>query len=225
MGHHPRSKRQSHHHRLQQGGLRFRLALPLHSGRHPPRRVELEPGGARQIRHARRRSSQPRERRHLRHRSHHQRGPTLQFNLAVSRANGEKTGTAPGEFSGPTGIAIDADGYVYIVDTGNNRIQKFDANGVFLDQWGGVGSGNGQFQQPAGIAVRGERIYVSDYGNDRRSRSSTGTAAISASGAPPARPGRTGRSGGSGGLARRDTFSSSTLATTGSRSSSSMATF
>jgi len=35
------------------------------------------------------------------------------------------SGTASGRFTGPTGIAFDRNGNVYVVDTGNNRVQKF----------------------------------------------------------------------------------------------------
>jgi len=41
-------------------------------------------------------------------------------------------GTSDGKFSDPMGIAIDEDGYVYVSDTGNARIQKLTANGVFV---------------------------------------------------------------------------------------------
>ena len=37
------------------------------------------------------------------------------------------TGTAPGQFSGVHGIAIDAKGNVYVADAGNKRIQVFDS--------------------------------------------------------------------------------------------------
>jgi DNA-binding beta-propeller fold protein YncE len=43
-----------------------------------------------------------------------------------------KYGRAPGEFSAPQAIAIDKDDNVYVADTDNNRIQKFDSNGRFL---------------------------------------------------------------------------------------------
>ena len=41
-------------------------------------------------------------------------------------------GAADGQFSGPHGIEVDADGNVYVVDTGNNRVQKFKSDGAFL---------------------------------------------------------------------------------------------
>ena len=41
-------------------------------------------------------------------------------------------GTADGQFVHPTGIAIDSNGKIYIVDTGNNRIEKFDSNNAII---------------------------------------------------------------------------------------------
>ena len=75
---------------------------------------------------------------------------------------------APGEFSGPAGVAIGGSGNVYVTDFYNNRVQKFDANGTFLTTWGTSGSGEGQFSNPYGIATdASERVYVSDTGNNR----------------------------------------------------------
>lgn len=74
----------------------------------------------------------------------------------------------PGVFFGPRDIAIDAQGNLYVADTGNKRIQKFDSRGLFLGQWGGEGSSPGQFREPVGLAIdpRG-RIYVADTWNRR----------------------------------------------------------
>ena len=44
-------------------------------------------------------------------------------------------GTGPGEFGLPHGIAVAGDGRVYAVDRDNRRVQVFDADGAFLDEW------------------------------------------------------------------------------------------
>lgn len=74
-----------------------------------------------------------------------------------------------GQFSGPTGVAVDAAGNVYVVDSGNHRIQKFDSIGKFLAKWGTQGLGDGQFNVPIGIAVDSKNnvVYVVDKGNHR----------------------------------------------------------
>ena len=77
-------------------------------------------------------------------------------------------GSSNGLFSNPWGIAIDATGNIYVSDSGNNRIQKFDSNGNYLSQFGAPGIDNGQFNNPRGITVDAVgNIYVSDSGNNR----------------------------------------------------------
>lgn len=48
-------------------------------------------------------------------------------------------GSEAGQFNSPSGIAIDGDGNVYVVDTRNHRIQKFTSDGEFLGWWGREG--------------------------------------------------------------------------------------
>ncbi len=79
----------------------------------------------------------------------------------------EYIGLWTGQFVSPQGIATDADGNVYVVDTGNNRIQKFDAAGNLLTMWGSAGSGDGQFESPSFIAAFGALLYVTDSNNAR----------------------------------------------------------
>ncbi|MBV8846363.1 MAG: hypothetical protein JO307_26455 [Bryobacterales bacterium] len=49
-------------------------------------------------------------------------------------------GSAQGQFNQVHGLAIDAQGNVYVADTGNNRIQVFDGDGNFKTQFSGIGS-------------------------------------------------------------------------------------
>jgi len=44
-------------------------------------------------------------------------------------------GTDPGQFNIVHNIVSDRDGYVYVADRENHRIQVFDGNGKFIDQW------------------------------------------------------------------------------------------
>jgi len=75
---------------------------------------------------------------------------------------------SPWNFSNPEDIAVDDSGNVYIVDAGNNRIQKFGPNGEFITKWGNEGNGNGEFSWPRGIAIDGMGyVYVVDSGNNR----------------------------------------------------------
>jgi tripartite motif-containing protein 71 len=47
-------------------------------------------------------------------------------------------GSGNGEFMWPKGVAVDASGNVYVADSENHRIQKFDSSGNFLAKWGSV---------------------------------------------------------------------------------------
>jgi sugar lactone lactonase YvrE len=81
---------------------------------------------------------------------------------------GSIAGSAPGQFNGPTGVAVDPDSRIYAMDNGNRRIQIFDFGGNLITMYGSAGGGPGQFDNPQGIAVGSSgRIYVCDTGNAR----------------------------------------------------------
>jgi uncharacterized protein (TIGR03663 family) len=74
---------------------------------------------------------------------------------------------AGGRFFGPRDIAV-SDAAIYVVDTGNERVQIFTRDGAFVDAWGGYGSGAGQLIEPVGIALGPDgNVYVADSGNAR----------------------------------------------------------
>ncbi len=68
----------------------------------------------------------------------------------------------------PVGIAIARSGNLLVADGGNNRVQEFQPNGVYLRQFGSAGTGNAQFTEPRGIAVNAEgTAFIGDAGNHR----------------------------------------------------------
>jgi len=71
-------------------------------------------------------------------------------------------------FESPLYITIDKMDNLFVTDVYNHRIQKFDNDGNFINQWGSEGSEDGQFKYPTGITVDNEGyIYVSDTWNNR----------------------------------------------------------
>jgi len=59
-----------------------------------------------------------------------------------------------GQLASPSDVDVAA-GRVYVTDTGNRRVQVFDASGGFLAEWRDLG-------RPWGVAVGADRVYVSD---------------------------------------------------------------
>ncbi|MDA8154971.1 MAG: SMP-30/gluconolactonase/LRE family protein [Actinomycetota bacterium] len=76
-------------------------------------------------------------------------------------------GTGNGQFGYMEGVAVDANSNVYVADSGNNRVQKFDPNGNYLAQWISDGIGLA-FNSPNEVAVDATGdLYVSDLNNNR----------------------------------------------------------
>jgi DNA-binding beta-propeller fold protein YncE len=76
-----------------------------------------------------------------------------------------------GNFSGPRGIAVAPSGLIYVVDTGDNMVKVYSPLGDSLNEIGGSGWGQLEFDQPYDIAVgAGLNFYVADYGNHRIQR-------------------------------------------------------
>ena len=59
-------------------------------------------------------------------------------------------------------------GNIYVLDSGEDRIEMFTADGIFLTTWGSSGTDPGEFDRPFGIAVSSNgRVYVADSANGR----------------------------------------------------------
>lgn len=81
---------------------------------------------------------------------------------------GSGYGSGNGQFGNPGGIATDASGNLYVADTNNNRIQKLNAKGQYVSQFGKKGSEGGQLSGPRDVAADAQgNIFVADTGNNR----------------------------------------------------------
>jgi RHS repeat-associated protein len=78
-------------------------------------------------------------------------------------------GGGNGEFSRPSGVAVDAHGDVWVVDSYDNRLEKFSASGTWLASYGSFGSGSGEFEEPVEVAIDRStgKVFVTDLGNRR----------------------------------------------------------
>ena len=80
----------------------------------------------------------------------------------VVKIIGERS-SGSGGFNLPMTIAIDSKDRIYVLDSGNFRVQRFNSDGEFDLTFGKVGTRFGQFSRPKGIAVGPEdNVYVMD---------------------------------------------------------------
>lgn len=77
-------------------------------------------------------------------------------------------GSAPGQFSRPQDMAIDAQDRIWVADACNHRIQVFNTEGKLLKTWGVQGGGPGQLYYPYDLTVAPDgTVYVCEFGNHR----------------------------------------------------------
>jgi tripartite motif-containing protein 2/3/tripartite motif-containing protein 71 len=90
--------------------------------------------------------------------------------ISIFSPTGEKLrsfgsqGSGKGQFSCPRGVAVDDDGNILVVDSGNNRIQKFTSDGNFVVA---VGKGTVNLINSIGISIHpiNKKVIVSDHNN------------------------------------------------------------
>lgn len=77
-------------------------------------------------------------------------------------------GSDEGEFNRPSGIAVDREaGRLYVVETVAGRVEVLTLGGRRLFEFGRPGTGDGEFNRPTQISLRGDRVYVTDALNAR----------------------------------------------------------
>jgi sugar lactone lactonase YvrE len=73
-----------------------------------------------------------------------------------------KKGVGPGEFEAPHALAMDSRGRLFVGDRGNNRIQIFDQDGRFIEEWK-------QFSRPSGVYIdKNDILYSTDSSSDEK---------------------------------------------------------
>src|ERR1039457_149126 len=93
---------------------------------------------------------------------------TLKLKRTIGATGHNHELTSAGDFATPTGLAVDAEGNLYVCDTLNDRIEIFDADGKFISTFGKNGDGPGYFARPKGVAIDGDNhIWVTDGQQDR----------------------------------------------------------
>ena len=92
---------------------------------------------------------------------------TEKFEVCTTVCQRGRSGTGNGQLSEPEGIAAH-NGYIWVTDTHNNRVEKFSEKYEYVEAFGSQGKGNGQFEYPRHIAAdsKGD-LWVADGENGR----------------------------------------------------------
>ncbi|MCU1382157.1 MAG: hypothetical protein JWL71_854, partial [Acidobacteria bacterium] len=88
--------------------------------------------------------------------------------LTLGKAGGA---AAPDYFYQPNDVITAPNGDIFVSEghgAGNNRVIKFDKTGKFIKEWGKLGTGPGEFDQPHALAFDSKgRLFVGDRNNNR----------------------------------------------------------
>jgi uncharacterized protein (TIGR03663 family) len=90
--------------------------------------------------------------------------------VAATLVFGSGLGAGAGQFQSPQGITVAADGSIFVADSLNQRVQKFDKNGQYVTTIGGPAQSKqpGLFTEPWDVAAAPDgSIYIADTWNHR----------------------------------------------------------
>lgn len=98
--------------------------------------------------------------------------PTGELLMALGEPGGARE---PGYFWQPNDVYVAPNGDIFVAEGHSNnpeaasaRILKFNSNGEFLEAWGEMGEGPGQFMQPHSLAMDSQgRLFIADRSNNR----------------------------------------------------------
>lgn len=72
------------------------------------------------------------------------------------------------QFFRPFDVVRDKDGYIYLMDSGNNRVQKFNSQGQFVQTIGRKGQGPVEFERAGSLNIdNNSNLVINDRGNNR----------------------------------------------------------
>lgn len=90
------------------------------------------------------------------------------YQICTSTCQAGSGGLGDGRFQRPYGLAVDADGHVWVADNFNHQVQVFEGDGTYITRWGTNGTAPGEFDYPYGVDVSSVGgVYVTDAGNNR----------------------------------------------------------
>jgi DNA-binding beta-propeller fold protein YncE len=95
-------------------------------------------------------------------------GEATKFEICTTKCKAGTAGSGPGQFKAARGLTVAPTGFVWVADSGNNRIQGYSGEGKYELEFGSLGTGPGQFKEPKGIGVTpGGTLLVGDGVNNR----------------------------------------------------------
>ncbi|MHB8242103.1 MAG: DUF6531 domain-containing protein [Solirubrobacteraceae bacterium] len=97
-----------------------------------------------------------------------EKGEASKFEVCTSKCKAGVAGSGEGQFKAARGLAVAPNGYVWVADSANNRVQGYGGKGEYKLEFGSLGSGPGQFKEPKGMGVTSAgTLLVGDGTNNR----------------------------------------------------------